>query len=147
MQNGLCYQPAWCKANNAVFAAVLANKTDSYGYADLAAIARNAILQCRLTKYEKETIILFNEAEPTANIYTYNKALQNRLAKFSRENPKCARLATAYPCGAVSYEVDKKRLSIRFTSPYSEERRAKARNYAIKNNIISNIDSRHKESI
>ena len=46
-----------------------------------------------------------------------------------------------------SYEVDKKRLSIRFTSPYSEERRAKTRDYAIKNNIISNIDSRHKESI
>lgn len=40
-------------------------------------------MKCRLTKYEKETIILFNEAEPTANIYTYNKALQNRLAKFS----------------------------------------------------------------
>ena len=101
-------------------------------------------MKCRLTKYEKETIILFNEAEPTANIYTYNKALQNRLAK---QNPKCARLVTAYPCGAVTYEVDKKRLSVRFTSPYSEERRAKARNYAIKNNIISNIDSRHKESI
>ena len=104
-------------------------------------------MKCRLTKYEKETIILFNEAEPTANIYTYNKALQNRLAKFSRQNPKCARLVTAHPCGAVTYEVDKKRLSIRFTSPYSEERRAKVRNYAIKNNIISNIDSRHKESI
>ena len=44
------------------------------------------------------------------------------------------------------YEVDKKRLSIRFTSPYSEERRENARNYAIKNNIISNIDSRHKEN-
>ncbi len=104
-------------------------------------------MKCRLTKYEKETIILFNEAEPTANIYTCNKALQNRLAKFSRENPKCARLITACPCGAVSYEVDENRLSIRFTSPYSEERRAKARNYAIENNIISNIDSRHKGSI
>lgn len=104
-------------------------------------------MKCRLTKYEKETIILFNEAEPTANIYTYNKALQNRLAKFIRQNPKFARLVTAYSCGAVSYEVDKKRLSIRFTSPCSEERRAKARNYAIKNNIISNIGSRHKESI
>ena len=104
-------------------------------------------MKCRLTKYEKETIILFNEAEPTANIYTYNKALQNRLAKFSRQNPKCARLVTVYPCGAVTYEVDKKRLSIRFTYPYSEERRENARNYAIKNNIISNIDSRHKENI
>ena len=47
VQNGLGYQPAWCKANNAVFAAVLANETVGYGYADLAAIARNAILQCR----------------------------------------------------------------------------------------------------
>lgn len=25
----------------------------------------------KLTKYEKETIILFNEAEDTASIYTY----------------------------------------------------------------------------
>ena len=47
VQNGLGYQPAWCKANNAVFAAILANETGGYGYADLAAIARNAILQCR----------------------------------------------------------------------------------------------------
>ena len=47
VQNGLGYQLAWCKANNAVFAAVLANETGGYGYADLAAIARNAILQCR----------------------------------------------------------------------------------------------------
>ena len=47
VQNGLGYQPAWCKANNAVFAAVLANETSGYGYADLAVVARNAILQCR----------------------------------------------------------------------------------------------------
>lgn len=47
VQNRLGYQSAWCKANNAVFAAVLANETGSYGYADLDAIARNAILQCR----------------------------------------------------------------------------------------------------
>ena len=74
--------------------------------------------------------------------------LQQSIAKQAcKINPKCAWLVTAYPCGAVTYEVDKKRLSVRFTSPYSEERRAKARNYAIKNNIISNIDSRHKESI
>ena len=56
--------------------------------------------KCRITKYEKETIILFNEAEPTANVYTYNTALKNRLAKFSRDNPNCAKLITTYPCGA-----------------------------------------------
>ncbi len=99
--------------------------------------------KCRLTKYEKETIVLFNEAENTANIYTYNTALKNRLAKFSKENPNCAKLITEYPCGAVAYEIDKKRLSIRFTAPYSEERREKARKYAKAHNIVSNLNSKH----
>lgn len=99
--------------------------------------------KCRLTKYEKETIVLFNEAENIANIYTYNTALKNRLAKFSKENPNCAKLIIEYPCGAVEYEIDKKRLSIRFTSPYSEERRAKARKYAQEHNIVSKLNSRH----
>lgn len=102
-------------------------------------------MKCRLTKYEKETIILYNEAEPTANIYTYNKALQNRLAKFSRENPDCAKLITNYPCGAVAYEVDKKRLSIRFTAPYSEERREKARLYAKENNLANRLNTMQKK--
>lgn len=47
VQNGLGYQPAWSKANNAIFNAVLAKQTNGYGYADLAAISRNAILQYR----------------------------------------------------------------------------------------------------
>ncbi len=80
-QNGLGYQPAWCKANNAVFAAVLANETGGYGYADLAAIARNAILQCRdmylRPEYyaEKENTVralisdLINEVENGATDY------------------------------------------------------------------------------
>ena len=29
----------------------------------------------KLTKYEKETIILFNECEDTASIYTFNACL------------------------------------------------------------------------
>ena len=81
VQNGLGYQPALCKANNAVFAAVLANETSEYGYADLAAIARNAILQCRdmylRPEYyaEKENTVralisdLINEVENGATDY------------------------------------------------------------------------------
>ncbi len=34
VQNGLGYQPAWCKAHNAVFNAVLASETGDYGYLD-----------------------------------------------------------------------------------------------------------------
>ena len=41
-------------------------------------------------------IILFNEDENTENIYTYNTALKNRLAEFSKGNPNCAKLITTY---------------------------------------------------
>ena len=34
----------------------------------------------KITKIEKETIILFNEAEEKAIIYTYNTGLKKRLA-------------------------------------------------------------------
>ena len=45
----------------------------------------------RLTKYEKETIILFNEEDDLASIFTYNMKLKSRLAKFSREHPEICR--------------------------------------------------------
>ena len=38
----------------------------------------------KLTRYEKETIINFNEAEATANIYTHNGGLIRKLDAFSR---------------------------------------------------------------
>ena len=47
VQNGLGYQPAWCKAHNAVFNAVLTGNTNGYGYLDLAAVARNALIYYR----------------------------------------------------------------------------------------------------
>ena len=47
VQNDLGYQPAWCKAHNAVFNAVLVNETGGYGYLDLAAVARNALIYYR----------------------------------------------------------------------------------------------------
>ncbi len=102
-------------------------------------------MEYRLKKYERETIILFNEADSTANIYTYNTALKNRLAKFSKEYPMLAKLEAAYPCGGVAYIIDKKRLSIRLTAPYSEERKNKAREYAQKHNTVARLNSRHLE--
>ena len=45
----------------------------------------------KLTKYEKETIILFNEGEDTAHIQTYNAGLRKRLAAFSKKHPDLCR--------------------------------------------------------
>lgn len=40
-----------------------------------------------LTSYERETIINFNEEGNTASVYTYNKALRNKLNKLVGVNP------------------------------------------------------------
>lgn len=80
----------------------------------------------KLTKYEKETIILFNEGEDTASIYTFNAGLKKRLALFAKMYPDLCRQEKTYEQGGVSYVLDKSRLSIRLQPPMSEERRRKA---------------------
>ena len=84
----------------------------------------------RLSKYEKETIINWNEAENLASVYTFNASLKRRLAEFSRKYPLLCRLERSTPEGSVTYVLDKSRLSIRLVPPYSEERKAAASAYA-----------------
>lgn len=45
-----------------------------------------------LNRYEKETIITYNDEDMKANIYTCNKGLQNKLLKYSKEFPDRYRL-------------------------------------------------------
>ena len=84
----------------------------------------------KLTKYEKETIINFNEGEKEASIYTFNASLKRRLAEFARMYPALCRLMCSTAEGSVTYVMDKSRLSIRFLPPYSEARKAAASAYA-----------------
>ena len=43
----------------------------------------------KLSKYEKETIINWNEGENIASIYTFNASLKRRLEDFSISIPWC----------------------------------------------------------
>lgn len=47
----------------------------------------------KLSKYEKETIINWNEGETIASIYTFNASLKRRLEDFSRKYPLLCRCA------------------------------------------------------
>ena len=47
------------------------------------------------SKYEKETIVNFNEAEQEATIYTFNADLKRRLAEFSQKYPLLCRMERA----------------------------------------------------
>lgn len=84
----------------------------------------------KLSKYEKETIINWNEAESTASIYTFNADLKRRLAEFSRKYPILCRLERSTTESSVTYVIEKSRLSVRLIPPYSEERLTAAREYA-----------------
>lgn len=84
----------------------------------------------KLTKYEKETIINYNEGELEASIYTFNADLKRRLAEFSQKYPNLCKLEKSTTEGGVTYVMDKSRLSIRLVPPYSEERLAATREYA-----------------
>lgn len=81
----------------------------------------------RLTKYEKETIILTSEGDDTYSVYTFNAALKRRLADFAKKYPELCHLESGdKKIGCQSYMISKARLSIRLTALYSEERRRKA---------------------
>ena len=41
-----------------------------------------------LTNMEKETIIIYNEADPSAEVFTYNSTLQRRLAALEQQRPQ-----------------------------------------------------------
>lgn len=96
----------------------------------LAGIERNDIekpepkYKHHVADVEKETIILFNEAEPEAEIFTYNRALQRHLKNRFKLEP-----VSNNGEGGLTFRLDKTRL--RFPQPkragkkLSPERKAK----------------------
>ncbi len=80
-----------------------------------------------LSKYEKETVILYNQSNDRVNITTYDPVLRRKLSDFAAKYPDlCQRLDKRKYPDYVEYEIDKDRLSVRFLAPYSEERKRAA---------------------
>ena len=68
-----------------------------------------------------------SEGDDTYIVYTFNPALKHRLSDFAKKYPAVCRLESEdKKIGSQSYVIDKGRLSIRLTAPYSEERRKAA---------------------
>ena len=68
-----------------------------------------------LTKYEKETIILFNEGEDTAHIQTYNAGLRKRLAEFSKKHPDLCRLEKSFAQGGRNNVTVRRRYAVKMS--------------------------------
>ena len=90
----------------------------------------------KLSKYEKETIIRTSEGEKTYSVYTFDRKLKRKLSEYAEKYPSLCYLEREdKEVGAQTYVVDKNRMSIRFTAPYSEERRRAASDRAKKNSV------------
>ena len=94
-----------------------------------------------LTRYEKETIILTNEADDFYEVYTFNSALKNKLAAYAKKHPDLCSLKETTKEGSATYVVDKARLSFRLTEPYSEARKLAAREKAIAQGLGGKIEN------
>ena len=78
----------------------------------------------RLSRYEQETIITFNEEEKTAGVYTHNKALIRKLEQLTHDRPDECRLEKVSHEGqAVDYIIPKSWVKINPTRILSEEQR------------------------
>ena len=79
----------------------------------------------RVSKEERETIIRFDETDGPVVIYTFNADLKKRLKSFAKKHPGlCTMSNEDKDFGSMTYELEKTRLQIRLTAPYSEERRS-----------------------
>ena len=74
-------------------------------------------------KKRKVTEVYFNEYDGTAEIYTYNTKLKKRLTTYAATYPYLCQLTEDDENGGLRFEIDKHRISIRLTAPYSEERK------------------------
>lgn len=78
----------------------------------------------KLSNLEKETIILWNEAEREAEIYTHSPALQKQLRDLCGQYPEQVHLTREGPYGSITVRLPKKWLRVvppRILSPAQRE--------------------------
>lgn len=78
----------------------------------------------KLSNREKETIIVWNEAERDAEVYTYNPSLQHQLRDLCVQYPERVRLTNEGPHGSITVRLPKRWLRVvppRVLSPAQRE--------------------------
>ena len=88
-----------------------------------------------LTKKQKITEVYYNAKDPIAEVYTHDTKLKKRLLEYAAKFPELCQQTDDDEQGGLRFEIDKSRISIRLTAPYSEERREKARKQANLGNL------------
>ena len=87
-----------------------------------------------LTKKQKVTEVYYNAKDPIAEVYTHDTKLKKRLLAYAAKFPEQCQQTDDDGQGGLRFEIDKERISIRLTAPYSHERRDAASKLAKKSN-------------
>ena len=78
-----------------------------------------------ISKIEQETVILFNEAEANASVYTYNGTLKRKLSGLCSTRPEEARQTKDDGRGGLTFEVPKRWVKV-YAGPVSTEEQRQA---------------------
>lgn len=85
-----------------------------------------------LSRYEKETVINFNDEEKKAIVYTCNSKLIEKLISYCDKHKDKFKLICQDKISAT-FEIDKKLISIRQPRIYTDEQKEKLRENLKKN--------------
>ena len=88
-------------------------------------------------KKRKVTELYFNEYDSTAEIYTYTTKLKKRLTAYAATYPDLCQLTEDDGNGGLRFEIDKHRVSIQLTAPYSDARKDAMRRLALQSNSVA----------
>lgn len=89
-----------------------------------------------LTKKQKVTEVYFNERDGLAEVYTHNTELKKRLIAYAAKYPDLCHQTEDDEQGGLRFEIDKHRISLHLTPPYSNDRRKAASEHAKKNSKL-----------
>ena len=89
-----------------------------------------------LTKKQKVTEVYYNAKDPFAEVYTHDTKLKKRLLAYAAKFPELCQQTDDDEQGGLRFEIDKRRVSVRLTAPYSQERRDAASKLAKKTNVF-----------
>ncbi len=87
---------------------------------------RRIFIKTGLTKKQKVTEVYYDAKDPTAEVYTHDTKLKKRLLEYAAKFPELCQQTDDVEQSGLRFEIDKSRISIRLTAPYSEERRKAA---------------------
>jgi len=94
-------------------------------------------LKTGLTKKQKVTEVYYNAKDPIAEVYTHDTKLKRRLLAYAAKFPELCQQTDDDEQGGLRFEIDKNRISVRLTAPYSTDRRNATSQLAKKNNTFN----------